>query len=660
MRIRLSVCRVTLVAPGAVYNVRFHDGVNVIAGPISTGKSSVLALIDYALGSSSRPTYPEISKCSDVLVEFIVGGERLTVQRSLHSVNRKARIYFGSVEEVFAESVDGEEISAVHLPSEKSTSRELLRRLGLDNIKVKIAPTQPASDLATFSLRDLMHFLYVDQDRVDSQKSAFFEQQPPLAIKWRAAFEILTGLYDDAAAGLSASLSEAQADLASRRQYVENVRTFLLHSRVPSTEDLRRELETIEAERRTLDERVSDARSVAETRRGEHLELARRRDALTQELEQLEARSGELTRSLRQLGRLRVQYDRERAQLEFLKESESLIGSLPVVRCPVCLQPLDAAGDNSEETPTCDLCRRTIPATQEGIDVERRLMSLKRRVLDLESYVRDLGQVQSELEGRRRDRGTALDEVDSVIRRLEPAALFPEMRELMQLEAAISLTDSKRRQRAEQLVLRQRAEDEQKNISLVEDRIQALREEIEARQANRPSRDDVVADLSAVFAQVLKDIQFPDSRGARIDTRSYIPVVRDQAYGELSSKGAIALAVSAWHLAALQFFLRSDGLFPALFLIDSPLSNVGHDAVDKEFRDQRIVDAFYALLLELHARHGEEFQLIIVDNRPPANASELVALRFSGVDGSGRYGLVADEVDSAQRETPPPTSSEGQ
>ncbi len=651
MRTRLSVIRLALLAPGAVYDARFHDGVNVIAGPISTGKSSVLALIDYALGASSRPKYPEISKCSDVLLECDVAGERLVVQRSLHSVNRKARVYQGTIDDVLTESVDGEEVSAVHDPGDKSISRELLRRLRLDNIKVKTAPTQPSSDLSTFSLRDLMHFLYVDQDRIDSPKSGFFEQQPPLAIKWRAAFEILASLYDDVAAGLSASLNECQSELAGRRQYLDNVRTFLQQSRVPIAEDLRREIENLDAERRVLDARVGEARSATETRRGQHLELARRRDALSQEIERLEAKREELTRSLRQLGKLRVQYSRERAQLEFLKESESLVGSLPVVRCPVCLQLLEFGTEDSPDG-TCHLCHRAIPTSGAGVDVERRLTSLKRRVADLEAYVRDLAAVQTELETARRERLTSLEDIDSLIHRLEPAALFPEMREMLQLEAAIGLTDSKLRQRREQLALRQRAEDELKNISIVEDRIRALRDDLEERQANRPSRDEVVSQMSSLFAEVLRNIQFPDSRGARIDARLYIPIVRDQAYGELSSKGAIALAVCAWHLAALRYFLTSGGLFPSLFLIDSPLSNVGHDAVDKDFRDQRIVDAFYELLADLHCRHGLEFQLIVVDNRPPSGVDEFVVLRFSGDPTKGRYGLVADEI------APPSTAAE--
>ena len=74
--------------------------VNLITGPITTGKSSVLELIDYALGASNAPDYEELSKCSDVLLEIEVGGELLTLQRSLKAPTAKALLFESSLDDV--------------------------------------------------------------------------------------------------------------------------------------------------------------------------------------------------------------------------------------------------------------------------------------------------------------------------------------------------------------------------------------------------------------------------------------------------------------------------------------------------------------------------------------------------------------------------------
>ena len=54
---------------------------------------------------------------------------------------------------------------------------------------------------------------------------------------------------------------------------------------------------------------------------GERLELVRGRDDFAARIALDEARANELTRTVTQLSRFRVQYNRERSQLEFLSES---------------------------------------------------------------------------------------------------------------------------------------------------------------------------------------------------------------------------------------------------------------------------------------------------------------------------------------------------
>jgi hypothetical protein len=92
---RLVIRRLLVVGPGRRYEVEFHQDVNLIAGPISTGKSSILELVDYGLGSRTPPSYPELAKCSDVLLELEAGGEILTIQRPLKSATAKLNIYQG-------------------------------------------------------------------------------------------------------------------------------------------------------------------------------------------------------------------------------------------------------------------------------------------------------------------------------------------------------------------------------------------------------------------------------------------------------------------------------------------------------------------------------------------------------------------------------------
>lgn len=636
---QLTFNRLLLTGPGRNYEVRFHSGVNLICGPIWTGKSSILQLLDYVCGAKRPPQYPEISKCSDVYAECLVGGEVLTIRRSLKGTTAKAMIYLGSLIDVLANSITGTEVMARHVRDVDSVSSEVLRRLGFANIDVKAAPTQASSDAKAFSLRDLLLLIYVDQDRMGSAKNGFFEDHPFKAIKWKAGVEIIHNLFDGNAAALSEALKQALSEEQKIRQYLQNAQSFLDDFRIPSAEELAQSIRELEAEQTRLEQRLQETRETTEAQIGDSLELVRRRVTVESEREAAHARAGELRRTLTQLGRLRVQYDRERAQLEFLKESEVLVGHLPIVRCPACLQEIEPKPSAS----ACYVCHRALPPREGEISVDARLRATKRRISDLEGYIADLEKTVTDLDSQRAKLTTELKEIDAVLRLAREASVLPDTLAVVDITQALALVDKQKRQAQEHLSLRQKARGEGSNLLAVMERVGRLREEVSKAEASKSSPEEVAGILSELFVETLRAIRFPEMRDARIDSATFLPRIRHQAYGELSSRGAVSLAIVAWHLAVLRFALDKGSRFPRLLMLDSPLSHVGHDATDEAFKDQQIVDAFYKLLLDLHRTKGADFQILLVDNRPPPTAKELIAVNFTRDPSAGRFGLIDDE-----------------
>ena len=76
MKKRIKLIRLTLLGTRKNYTVPFKDGLNYISGHTSTGKTSILEMVDYALGSKSHKSYIEIgSSCTDVELELFIGDE---------------------------------------------------------------------------------------------------------------------------------------------------------------------------------------------------------------------------------------------------------------------------------------------------------------------------------------------------------------------------------------------------------------------------------------------------------------------------------------------------------------------------------------------------------------------------------------------------------
>lgn len=60
MRIKFN--KLLLSGDNESYEVNFKDGLNLITGPISTGKSTILELIDYCLGKKNHKDYQEVKR----------------------------------------------------------------------------------------------------------------------------------------------------------------------------------------------------------------------------------------------------------------------------------------------------------------------------------------------------------------------------------------------------------------------------------------------------------------------------------------------------------------------------------------------------------------------------------------------------------------------
>ena len=368
-------------------------------------------------------------------------------------------------------------------------------------------------------------------------------------------------MHDQAEAAVSLSLQAAQTEQARLGQYWTDVCDFLRSAKLPPAEELRIQLDSLKAEREQLLGRRAVAHQATEEKLGERLALVQARNDLAARVEVSDTRADELARTITQLSRFRVQYDRERAQLEFLSECQRLVGSLPVSRCPSCLQAIEV----TRSVDSCYVCHQAMPATRsEAISIAPRMTAVARRTRDLDTYI---GEVRAEQEQLKHSAATGrreLERLDATIERVASVATVPEMRRVMELDAAINSVEGAERTAEEQLQFWGQAERAHESFTAVDERIAQLRADLDRLRKNRPSRDAVIASLSEFFASILSRVRFPALRDVRVDPISYLPIVRGQVYGELSSRGAIALAVAGWHLATLEYFVENPGLFPGL------------------------------------------------------------------------------------------------
>ena len=87
MRLRLN----TVALGGTSRNVDFTPGLNVIEGPISTGKTSLMRLLAVVLGAAYDGITPEVDQAvNDLAADLLIGSNHFAVVRRLVKTDRKS------------------------------------------------------------------------------------------------------------------------------------------------------------------------------------------------------------------------------------------------------------------------------------------------------------------------------------------------------------------------------------------------------------------------------------------------------------------------------------------------------------------------------------------------------------------------------------------
>ena len=101
-----------LIGPKRSYRVNFTDKdegkaikpLSIIAGEISTGKTTVLEFIDWCLGAKDHPEHDEVLanvRSAQLAIDIVAGGEepaRYVIERSLGTKATSAYLYTGDLD----------------------------------------------------------------------------------------------------------------------------------------------------------------------------------------------------------------------------------------------------------------------------------------------------------------------------------------------------------------------------------------------------------------------------------------------------------------------------------------------------------------------------------------------------------------------------------
>lgn len=637
--------RLRLSGPTNTYEVNFQareSNLAIIAGQILTGKSTILGFLDYCLGSHEHPTHPEVArKVRSVALELQIDTATWTIERPVFSHEQLAWVHAGGLDATSAPTTR-KNLEAPSVPD--SLSAWLVQSTGLEGLRLKVTPGNPNSPTNLMSFRDLMWLCYLPNRRLDNQE-LLFESDRIKHYKLQQVIEVLFDVADQRLTDLVDQLARLRAEHRDLVAEIKSLESFLYESHTPPRSEIDARRTEIAGERAALAERLAGiegqmahATSYAQELRAQFAAARERSLAATKQLRDRRT-------LLERLLPLRGQYAEDERKLTFVGEARRLFDPLNVLVCPSCLQNLPEAP--RIEDSRCTLCgQELLEDPDSGFDVDAERRATNDRIRHLDRYIDEVQDEVRSVAATVAETRAAEQRIEAELNSRVASDLSPFVHNREILIAGREQLQAQEAALNQALASHEALERRKTDLSKLEARQQALREELDKRRKNRPEKVQVVADLSEHFADLLRAWGFPkvNQDGAPRLDEDFVPWVHGRPYREVGSSGALTLIAVAWQLTLFERTVEEGLPHPGFLIIDSPQKNLSPDAVgDTDFLDPKIVESMWSHMTRWCENHPQA-QLIVVDNTPPALVGDHVIVRFSRDPALPPYGLISDET----------------
>lgn len=619
------------------YIVSFKKGLNFITGPISTGKSSILELVNYALGSKSHKDYLEVkSSCTDVELIIEIKGEKYKVVRPLFYFDRPFKLFTWDLSiKDFPEEFEIIEVSS---PREnKSLSRFLLDKLDVPEITIANQ---------AFSFRDLFKYCYVNQSDIDSENlldekyyQSNFKRKPTLEIILNSLNQLLHQLKE-----LRKQKKESLSEFHLKKNaIVDFLSSVDLNINSETIIDLKNDLN---ARKITVINELNEIKQTSKLKDDFTKSLEAQLFRYNREIRQLKNNHQDILEYKNKLSLLRNQYSKESIKYDYLIMAQGKIQSIEFQECPSCSSDLKPV-----EFGKCSLCGNDLtelePEEVKALKLEKKRLNSKiNELIDfIEKQDYEINSISKNIEQLVKKRAKSEEKLNTA-QQVYVSPLISKIeelnREIGEIDKHIENIDSSNKVQIE-------LSDISSEIRYAELRLEELIKQIKDLEAENINFDAVLTQLSRKYFSTLKSFDFPKLSDAYIDEKTYLPFIRNVKYDNIGSGGALTLITIAYFISILKACLQLKKTYhPGILMLDTVGKNLGavesQGDNDDEFRDHKIFRLMLKHLSEFAQENEDNIQLIMINNHYTSDIKdEDIIVKFDG-DGThgNKYGLIDD------------------
>jgi hypothetical protein len=562
----------------SVYDERFHEGVNVIRGENSSGKSTVLNFIYYGLGGDLSDWSAVARLCTRVIVEVRINGNVVTLSREISTTSAQPMEIFGGDVDTAKNAPRADWIKYPYRSSanRESFSQALFRLMGIPEV---------SSDLSGHvTMHQMLRLLYADQ--LSPVEQIFRHDAFDRADLRDTVGRLLCGAYDSSVYDNEQKIRELGKEFDTINGQLKSLFSVLGRIEEGFTFDwIDAQRSVLEQERKEVQKEIEQAEQrVYVSASDDQLTLAEQERAY-REVQRIQSEIGDAKRDHDSLALTIADSDQFIASLkrkiEALQDSSRVaefVGDVRFQCCPACYAPLP----ETDLAHACHLCKTPFDKGQ----THSRISAL---ILDTGLQVKQSDQLQA----RRRER---LKLLEQNIKRLDAswAKASTRLRELQSIPSSAEqerlraihrrsgyidrqIEDLEQKAKLAETIRQLSSEKESLNSEI--SRLKTQNDALRAQQAERLSIavTRISEEIKKLLQQDLRrqDI-FEDPKSVSFTFGDNKILVDDENYFSASSR---AILKSSFYLAFLAAATKTAFFRHPRFCMIDTLENMGVEAI---------------------------------------------------------------------------------
>lgn len=552
----------------AVYDEKFHVGLNILSGCNGGGKTSIIQLLVHGLGYEVQNWKQEAGSCDQVFIECALNGQTVTLSRAIQAQRASMQFFFGDLDSGLRAGRAEWFSYPYNVGAKESFSQKMFEILGVPEVKLD------ASESLT--MHQLLRLIYSNQ--ANPPASIFNIEAFDSAFKREAIGKYLCGLYDDQLYKEKIELSTSEKALDKIISEIRVITSVLgkteISSELFTTEQLRNSyLEEIRSIKAEITTRQEDNRATYREEKKATNQSAADITKIKESLYDAEVTQRDLEFEVEDIRLFLSELNQKLQEINDSMEAGNALSSIAFKVCPCCFSELpEATGD------ACSLCGSSDYLERRNTNMLRMKNELSIQLKESHNIyerknqaLEDIGKKKKELEAALRKsviKTVATVSAQNSQREKELFALYAKTGELEQKIADLERTEELRN--AISALSQQRQE--------IQDRVSRLKNSIELKESLARIRPGEVHDvISECVISFLKsdsgsEKEFQEASNIEYDFAASRVSVNGKTY---FSESSISYLNNAFHLALLKLSLVKDyARFPRLLILDG-IENFG-------------------------------------------------------------------------------------